>query len=285
MKGYNEQHIRNSEIAQLILLYNLYSQPASRELFFQGGTAIRWCYGGSRFSEDLDFVTHLSAEHLQGLIDKAVKAAERQMVPHFGPGAFERVDKVSRSSAVKLFVTYRPLARREKISVKLEFELLAKGLRPATGNLVLSSLPSVAYLITTGDFKIPRPSAVLVTETREEILSDKVRALLERQYLKGRDIFDLWHLRKVLHVAADKELIERKFAMYAAPFTVARGISFFREPSTEARAAIREAIEHDLSRFLPPEVMAVHREGGFREFFDVLRELAIELDALGVVVP
>jgi hypothetical protein len=41
---------------------------------------------------------------------------------------------------------------------------------------------------------VPRPNAVLVVETLPEILSDKIRALLERRYLKGRDIFDLWYL-------------------------------------------------------------------------------------------
>ena len=57
MKIYRETHIRKAEIAQLILLHQLYMQRGSRGLIFQRGTAIRWCYGGGRFSEDLDFVT------------------------------------------------------------------------------------------------------------------------------------------------------------------------------------------------------------------------------------
>ncbi|HPV52315.1 MAG TPA: nucleotidyl transferase AbiEii/AbiGii toxin family protein, partial [Smithella sp.] len=60
MKNYRETHIRKAEIAQLILLHELYRQKDSRSLIFQGGTALRWCYGGSRFSEDLDFVTSLA---------------------------------------------------------------------------------------------------------------------------------------------------------------------------------------------------------------------------------
>ena len=54
MKNYREATIRKAEIAQLIILQQLYSLTGSRELIFQGGTALRWCYAGSRFSEDLD---------------------------------------------------------------------------------------------------------------------------------------------------------------------------------------------------------------------------------------
>jgi len=73
MKRYNEQHIRKAEIAQLILLYHIYAQTGSQDLVFQGGTALRWCYGGSRFSEDLDFVTALPETALDALL-----AARRQ---------------------------------------------------------------------------------------------------------------------------------------------------------------------------------------------------------------
>ena len=64
MKNNRETYVRKAEIAQLILLHQLYSLSGSRELIFQGGTALRWCYGGSRFSEDLDFVTPLGADEV-----------------------------------------------------------------------------------------------------------------------------------------------------------------------------------------------------------------------------
>ena len=76
MKSYNETQIRKAEILQLILLYHLYAQDGSHELIFQGGTALRWCYGGSRFSEDLDFVTTLAPSVLDRLAHKALKGAD-----------------------------------------------------------------------------------------------------------------------------------------------------------------------------------------------------------------
>lgn len=56
---YNEKRIRSSELLRLILLDSLYAQSGSEHMIFQGGTALRWVYGGMRFSEDLDFVTNL----------------------------------------------------------------------------------------------------------------------------------------------------------------------------------------------------------------------------------
>jgi len=285
MKNYLETYVRKAEIAQLILLRQIYSLPGSRELIFQGGTALRWCYGGSRFSEDLDFVTSLGADAVRAKLNRMLKAAEKEMVPHFGPGALTLSDKSTRTDTLKLFMDYRPAASRGKISVKLEFEGIRKESRPETKNHILSALPAVSYLIASGDFRVPRPNAVLVVETLPEILSDKIRALLERRYLKGRDVFDLWYLRTVLNTAADREMIERKFRMYAWPFQAARGLDFFADLSSEVREKLKTAIREDLSRFLPPEVLAVHQAEEYAPFLAVLQSLFAELQKMGVTLP
>jgi len=285
MKSYRETYIRKAEIAQLILLHRLYGLPGSQELIFQGGTALRWCYGGNRFSEDLDFVTPLTAEAVRVKLKRMFNAVEREMVPHFGPGALTVSDKTTRSDALKLVADYRPTASREKISVKLEFEGIHRECLPDTGNHILSALPSVSFLIAAGEFRVPRPNAVLVAETPPEILSGKIRALLERPYLKCRDLFDLWYLRTVLNVAADKEIIERKFRMYAWPFRAARNPDFFAKPSPEARKELTAAIREDLARFLPPAVLAVHQADGYASFLAVLPPLFSELRKTEVALP
>ena len=285
MKNYHETYVRKAEIAQLILLHQLYSLSGSRELIFQGGTALRWCYGGSRFSEDLDFVTPLGADAVRAKLNRTLKAVEMEMIPHFGPGALTLSDKSTRPDTLKLFADYRPAASREKISVKLEFEGIRKESLPETKNHILSALPAVSYLIASGDFRVPRPNAVLVVETLPEILSDKIRALLERRYLKGRDIFDLWYLRVVLNATADKEVIERKFRMYAWPFKAARNMDFFANPSSAAREEQKTAIREDLARFLPPELLAVHQAEGYASFLATLQSLFEELRKVEVVLP
>jgi predicted nucleotidyltransferase component of viral defense system len=282
MKRYDARHIRKAETAQLILLYHLYALTGSHELVFQGGTAIRWCYGGDRFSEDLDFVTTMPSAPLDILLRKAVKGAEREMVPHFGTGRLTVTDKTTREGSRKLLITWQPDGARERIAIKLETELLLDGTKLATERLVMSALPSVSYLVLAGEFRIPRPNSVLVAETVPEILSDKVRALLERQYLKGRDLYDVWLLRRHAAARLDRELVERKVRCYAWPFRAARSPDYFLQSSSAP--ALQDALDQDLSRFLPPEVLEVHRANGYRDFLDAVRVLCRELQEMGVVL-
>lgn len=285
MKGYRETHIRRAETAQLIILNQLYRQRGSQNMIFQGGTALRWCHGGSRFSEDLDFVTPLAIEDVQTILDATIRGIERVMIPHFGVGTLALIEKPSRVDAFKCFLTFLPEAAREKISVKLEVEGLAADQRPDSRNHVLSTLPSVAYLIGAGEFRVPRPNAVIVAETPEEILSDKVRSLLERRYLKGRDLFDLWYLRVVLKTDVNIGVVRRKFQMYRAPFTARRAMDFFIAPSREERKALQIAVEQDLSRFLAPEVLAVQRAQRFEDLISAGGSLFTQLREKGVRPP
>ncbi len=285
MKTYREKYIRRAEIAQLIILHQLYLQAGSHDLIFQGGTSIRWCYGGNRFSEDLDFVTPLAPEVVRANLKKTFSGAEKTMMPHFGVGSLTAKEKSARAEALKFFVDFRPEASREKISVKLEFEGIAGDSKPESKNHVLSALPSVSYLIAAGEFRVPHAHAVVVAETPAEILSDKVRSLLERRYLKGRDLFDVWHLRSVLKASMDKEIVERKFRMYRAPFIARRDMDYFAVPSTNSKKELRAAIDQDLARFLPPEVLAVHRADGYAAFLEAVQSLFSELKKKGVRLP
>lgn len=285
MKNYHETYIRKAEIAQLILLHQIYQQKNSRYLIFQGGTALRWCYGGSRFSEDLYFVTSLTTDAIQTLIGAALKGSQNLMIAHFGTGALTLRDKSSRGGTVKCFADFRPEGAREKISVKLEFESLAPGKAPDVQNIVLASLGTVAYLASSGEFRVPRANTVIVAETPQEILSDKVRALLERRYLKGRDFFDLWHLYTVRETSPDIKVIERKWTLYRADFFARRTFSFFIKPSKEEKVMMQEAIEQDLSRFLPPEVLDVHRRQKYAGFLEAAGTLFGELKEKRVHLP
>jgi predicted nucleotidyltransferase component of viral defense system len=279
MKAFNEQHIHKAEIAQLILLFHIYAQTGSFDLIFQGGTALRWCYGGSRFSEDLDFVTTLSDTAIDALLKKTLRGVEREMVPHFGAGRLSVADKSVRKGSRKLLVTWQPDAVREKITIKLECEPLVRGTKLDTEKLVMSALPSVSYLVMTGEFRIPRPNSVMIVESPAEILSDKVRALLERKYLKGRDLFDIWLLRQNRAGQLKPDLVERKLRCYSLPFTASRTPDFFLQPQSET--ALIEVLEQDLARFLPPGVMAAHRENRYRDFLEAVRALCLEVKMLG----
>jgi predicted nucleotidyltransferase component of viral defense system len=65
---YTETRVRQSEMLQLLLLDALYGHSGSQHIVFQGGTALRWVYGGPRFSEDLDFVTRFPPDKIQSIL-------------------------------------------------------------------------------------------------------------------------------------------------------------------------------------------------------------------------
>jgi len=281
MKTYTERHIRRSELFQLILLQHIYTRPESSRLVFQGGTAIRWCHNGGRFSEDLDFVTHLERPALERLMQAIELPVTRESIAHFGPGRFTLTPRGQRDEGIVWRVAFEQQNARDRIMVKIECERLREGVALATEPRVLGMQGAVSYLIAAGEFRIPRPNSVMVVETLEEILSDKVRALLERPYLKGRDIYDVWHLRERLQVPAIREVVERKLTCYAFPFKAQRQPEWFETADSD----LCDAIENDLGRFLSPEVMTACRNGGYRPFLDAVKGLFRELRESGVVIP
>ncbi|MBW2194540.1 MAG: nucleotidyl transferase AbiEii/AbiGii toxin family protein [Deltaproteobacteria bacterium] len=272
---YNEKRIRNSELLQVILLDTLYAQSGSERIIFQGGTALRWVYGGTRSSEDLDFVTNLSSTNIIRILDRTFQHAKRACIAQFGPGHLEQKSKSTRKEATKTFFIFRPETQRERIAVKLEFEFLNPGNEPGSQKFILRDLPSVSGLITSGKLIMPYSSSIVIAETPEEILSDKVRAIYERKYLKGRDIYDIWWLRKLLKVTPAWTKVRDKLSMYQTPFVPAREAVYFQKRASVS--SIVGAIERDLPRFLPQNILSMHQEEAFLKFIAATKEVTSAL--------
>ena len=268
---YNEKKIKKSELLQLILLDNLYAQSGSDRIIFQGGTALRWVYGGMRFSEDLDFVTDLPRENVENILAWTFQKTQMACIAQFGPGESEHKHKSGRKEAIKVFFIYRPQTQRERIAVKLEFEFLAHGRKPQFQKLILRDLPSVAGMVTSGKLIIPYSSSIILAETPEEILSDKIRALFERRYLKGRDIYDIWWIKKQLRAATKWIKVREKLAMYQVPFVPAREASYFQQ--MESTSSMIDALKRDLPRFLPQNIIAMYQEANFSDFIATLKDV------------
>lgn len=87
----------------MILLDNLYAQSGSDRIIFQGGTALRWVYGGMRFSEDLDFVTDLPKKDVENILAGAFQKTQMACIAQFGPGKSEHQRKSGRKEAISMF--------------------------------------------------------------------------------------------------------------------------------------------------------------------------------------
>ncbi len=276
----HDMQIRTAELMQIHLLDNLYALAGSEHIVFQGGTAIRWIHGGMRFSEDLDFVTNLGVDILGEILQRLETRARNACIAQFGPGTLEQAPKGKRPDALKTFFVFRPHNRRERIAVKMEFETLAAGPGPARENHVLRDLGSVAGIIASGGLILPYSSTIIVAETPSQLLADKVRAIYERTYLKGRDMYDIWWLSLGAGVKTSWDQVRETFSLYRAPFTPARPWSFFQNKGS-AQEIIR-ALRTDLSRFIPPEVYGHYEAQGFAPIIEAVNSLAAELLAQGM---
>src|ERR1700689_4353266 len=83
ISGEMEQNLLKEAI-HLHLLSALSDAGILRYVVFQGGTALRLCYGGERYSEDLDFVcgkagSYLKAVEFDALVKKALETTKRTL--------------------------------------------------------------------------------------------------------------------------------------------------------------------------------------------------------------
>ena len=199
----------------------------------------------------------------------------RSCLVQFGPGQIERQVKTSREHALKIFYIYRPEAQRERIAVKMEFESLRTGIMPAFKSKILRELPSVAGLIAQNELMLPYTSSIVLTETPQEILSDKIRALYERRYIKGRDIYDIWWIVNQLNLSPNWTNTQKKLSMYKTAFVPSRGPDYFQDKASVSE--IVASLETDLPRFLPGNILTQYRQNQFQQFIQTVKQVTARL--------
>ena len=167
-------------------------------LVFKGGTALKKCYFGDyRFSEDLDFtgIGHVpTGEKMDRAIRDAAKISE-QLLAEYAPVAIacERyTEKQPHPGGQEAFVIHArfPWHRVPHTRVIVETSVDEKLLRPAVTRIVLHNYGEAL-------------NTVVPTYTLEEIIAEKLRAILQHQEKlaqrgwsrsRARDYYDLWRV-------------------------------------------------------------------------------------------
>jgi hypothetical protein len=192
MKAYIEQLLRNvtdpivgrnlvREYLQARILDGLQRSGAMIPLAFHGGTALRFLYAISRYSEDLDFALERSQSSYDFL------AYLRAIQAEFEKEGYQVGIKLNdRKTVNSAFVRFNNLLdefglsaqRDEVLTVKIEVD---------------THPPAGAGLKTT---LIRRHVTLrLQHHDRASLLAGKLHALFQRRYVKGRDLYDLmWYL-------------------------------------------------------------------------------------------
>jgi hypothetical protein len=169
------------EYLQARILGCLQRAGAMVTLAFHGGTALRFLYASARYSEDLDF----ALERARSQYDfRAYLRAIRGELSAEGYTVGLKVN--DREIVHSAFVRFAGLPyelglsphRDEVLSVKIEVD---------------TNPPAGAVLATT----VVRRHVTLHLQhhDRSSLLAGKLHAILQRPYLKGRDVYDLlWYL-------------------------------------------------------------------------------------------
>jgi predicted nucleotidyltransferase component of viral defense system len=174
----------------------LYSIPVLRsQLVFKGGTCLRKCwFSDYRFSEDLDFTAispefELTDQHLSGISEKLwAHAGIRSHIVslkalryHDKLTGYEAVIKYWGADHSKNEVPPPPERWQSKIKVeiilfeKMIFDPTERALYHPYSDSLLGNKPIPCYDI-------------------HEVLSEKIRALIQRSYTAPRDYYDIWYL-------------------------------------------------------------------------------------------
>lgn len=166
------------EYLQHELLDSIYKQPGSERLSFIGGTAVRIVYGGSRFSEDLDF------DNLGLSFDEFTALSQHVVDDMHAKGftvEFRLVEKGAYHCYIKfpkiLLAAGMAVDEKEKILVRIDTVQKEKLVEP------------VVY--TLNAFDIYRD---ILVNPIDVLLSQKLIAILQRKRERGRDFYDVSYL-------------------------------------------------------------------------------------------
>ena len=169
------------EYLQARILESLQIAGGMIPLAFQGGTALRFLYDLPRFSEDLDFALERSKENfdIRKFLDKIQRDFEKE---NYMVQLKVNTKKVVHSAFIRfpglLYELGLSAHRNQVLSIKLEVD---------------TNPPVGAGLETT----VIRRHVTLQLQhhDRSSLMAGKLHAVLQRDYVKGRDIYDLfWYL-------------------------------------------------------------------------------------------
>lgn len=191
------------EYLQENILYIICRSGFSKNLIFEGGTALRFLFNIKRFSEDLDFSmpgTNLNIENFTRKLKRELELMNYKIEIK------EKGEKTVKRIFFKfpgLLYSYKLSEQKEqKVSVLVEIDE-----HPPEGGKSETSIISKQYIFRIKHYSIP------------SLMAKKISAVFTRPFDKGRDYYDLlWFLRK--EVEPDFELLNRAIKQVGEEYPV-----------------------------------------------------------------
>jgi predicted nucleotidyltransferase component of viral defense system len=213
----HERMTRDAIVKELMhhdLLRALIATPLGKNVVFQGGTALRLCYGNERYSEDLDFARHghemldiSSVGIYEATLKKKLEAHYDDMHITIKPpkpdSQYRTEDKQVQVQTWVICAEIDGLRKDEK-RPKIKIEIADVPAHSLTSRRLMNHYQNAAF----------QPMALPINvQTQEEILADKVMAMMGRPRIQYRDVWDL-HWLESRRINLNYEFIMRKFRDY-----------------------------------------------------------------------
>ncbi len=179
------------EYFEVLFLTYLYSFKESSKILFKGETSLRLLLNSFRFSEDLDFISLLENNELISVIEKTY----RKMKNFITNINLKNIEK-KRDSMIT-YLSYQEKNMKFPLNINIEFSTREKPLTMKE-TILITPYPVILY-------------PFIVQLDWEEILAEKIRALLKRE--KGRDLFDIWFLLSK-DIKIDMDIVNKKMEYF-----------------------------------------------------------------------
>ena len=223
----SELNIMREYLQHLFLSY-FYQLPQSTDIYFKGGTALRFIYQSARFSEDLDFSTN--RKNIPGIEDILLEVL----------GKFEKENiqaslQEAKTTSGGYLATIDFLLLGQTIPVQIEISFREKG---NTGEVVTAA----------SDFI---PPYALVILAQDQLVSGKIRALKSRK--KARDFYDLYFILRMQLPIPDKKgvLLEVLNALHSQDINFEVELKQFLPRSHWAIIRdFKNTLEREIDRFI-----------------------------------
>ncbi len=225
-----ELNVRREYVQHLFLSY-FYQQPQTDKIYFKGGTALRMLYGSPRFSEDLDFSSSLtSIRPIEQAVLETLAEIERENIQ-------PELNESKRTSGGYLAIMTFQL-QADSILLQLDVSL-REGRKKGELFTVVSS-----YV----------PAFTLIALVREQLVEEKIMALLTRQ--KARDFYDLYYiLRANLLSAKERSVLSQVLkTLRQSNLNFEKELKQFLPKSHRALIrTFRTTLERELERYVRPK--------------------------------
>lgn len=251
MQVENVSHMRSvieKELLHYDILFALEKGRLLDKLTFQGGTSLRLCYGGNRFSEDLDFAggkdfSSVMLADMKHCIEKYIGERYGLEVTVKEPKDLKQDPKYSELSIDKWQIAVVTSPERKdlpKQKIKVEVANIPAYTRePQPLQINYDFLPD-GYSDT-----------LILTESLDEVMADKIISLpATTRYVRHRDIWDLAWLQQQ-GATLNMELVKNKVSDYKL-----ERFNKMLENFLERLPGIvsSEAFIAEMKRFLPTDV-------------------------------